>query len=137
MPTYATAADCTAYIDGLVIDDAPAFDRLIERAERDVDRVLGPYPRQDATGLKWDLTWLLPWQTEALARAVAAQVEYLLTVKPEDVVGGRLPQSVKGPDFEVTYADGATNLPRIGARVAHELEPLAPLIRARGARAVA
>jgi len=138
VPVYANAADCTDYIDGLVIDDPASFDRLIARAERDVDGLLGAYPRDATTGLKWDPTRLYAWQADALARAVAAQVEYLLAL---DVVGagasaiiGRQATAVKGPDFEVTYADGGSTVARYGPKVGAELGPLRELI-VRNARA--
>lgn len=136
MPTYATAADCLDYTPGLVIDDAVAFGRLIEQAERDVDALLGPQPPRHDTGLKLDPeTNLLPWARKALARATAAQVEWLLVTKREEWLGvGTAPvTSVKGPDFEQQFAVSLTRagLPptQLAPRVARELEPMRRLLK--------
>jgi hypothetical protein len=137
VPTYATADDVAAYIPGLVIDDAAGFDELIERAERDVDRLLGAYPRQPSTGLKLEPSRLYAWQAAALARAVSAQAEYLLAVGPDaDVTPSPTPAKVSGPDFAIDYVqDGATASAGIAPKVARELEPLRSLLRPRAVRA--
>jgi hypothetical protein len=135
MPTYANADDVAAYIEGLVVDDPAGLDRLIAHAERDVDRLLGPIPRLEATGLKLDPATLLPWERTALADVVAAQVEYLLDAasSPSPVPAGA--KRVKGPDFEAEAADVAgTGL--IGTKAVAELERIGHL-RVLAARGVA
>jgi hypothetical protein len=139
MPTYATAADCTAYTEGLAIDDAAAFDRLIARSERDIDGLLGNWVPLD-TGLKLDPTDLAGWEAEALTRAVCAQVEWRLTVGEEalrGVAAAPVLKSVKGPDFEKVYAiqDQGGQQRRYGPKVRDELAPIAHL-RLLGARAM-
>lgn len=42
MSTYAAQADVEAYIEGWVTDDPIALERLIQRAEREVDRLIFP-----------------------------------------------------------------------------------------------
>lgn len=134
MPTYASAAQIEALLPGVDVTDAAAFDRLIERAERDVDDLLGPWPRSvQLGGLKWDLSRLDAWQADAVRRAVAAQVEYLLAVGEHTFVTPT-PTRTKGPDFEVEYGDGGQR-PRHGPRVAVELAPVRDLVTVNGARA--
>jgi hypothetical protein len=43
MATYATQADFELYVEGWVTTDAAALERLLLRAERDVDRLLPHY----------------------------------------------------------------------------------------------
>lgn len=128
---YTTRADVEAY--PVTLPAGAAGDRLVEAAERDVDSVLGTYPRDPSTGLKWDPALLYPWQADALARAVAAQAEYLVEVGPATVTPAA--KSIKGPDFELDYGDAGAGRPRIGPKVARELEPIADLVRVVGARA--
>lgn len=140
MATYATVADFEAHIEGWVTTDSAALERVLVRAERDVDRVLGPLPRDPDTGLKLipadDLT---PAQRAALARAVSTQAYHRLTELGEGT-GGTEParKRVKGPDFEVEYAESATassgGTGLLAPGVALELEPLKHL-RPTGARA--
>jgi len=122
MPTYATAADVSAFIEGLVIDDDAAFDRLIERAERDVDSVLTPTALLD-TGLRYDPTTLTTGEQAALARAVAAQVEYRLEMGEEFFVRAQY-DYVGGPDFSFRG-----QLEYIGPKVRRELAGTALLDR--------
>ena len=131
MSHYVTAARVLELEYGLTIDDPDGFDALVDRAERDVDLLLGPIPRIEATGRKLDLDNLTDVGVEALERAVAAQVVYLLANAPRIDAGARQPASVKGPDFEEVYASPSTSggsWPLIGPRTARELEPLRYLI---------
>lgn len=131
MPTYATQADAEAYIEGLVVDNADGFARLLERAERDVDELLGPLHRRADTGLKLDPADLPVLEADALARATCAQAEHLLRTSPtgSSSSSGRVVKRVQGPDFTVDYADAEVLTAGIGARfgsrVAAELAPLA------------
>lgn len=117
MATYATAEQVTALIPGLTIDDPAAFEATLQRAERDVDGVLGAIRPRDDTGLKLAPAELLQWERDALAAVVAAQVEWLLSNPRAGM--DRPVQSVSGPDFSQTYANGGSGL--IGPRVATEL----------------
>jgi len=79
MPTYASAELLRAYAapSGVLLpaDDAE-LEALLERAERDVDRLLGPYAVDPLTGLKLDPLELAPAQAGAVARATCAAAEY-------------------------------------------------------------
>ena len=105
MPTYATRADCLAYTEGLVVTDNAAFDRLIERAERDVDRVLRVDHRDGRTGgVKVpDVGELDGRKGEGLTRATCAQVEYRVALG-EEALRTRQPKRVSGPEFTVEHA---------------------------------
>lgn len=131
-PVYASTAEVEALIEGLVVDNLVAFERLVMRAERDVDSLLGPLGRYSDTGLKVNPADLEEWAADALKRAVAAQVEHLIAVGPANVAAPAAKRT-KGPDFEVEHGDGGA-APRIGPLVPHELAPLRPYFR-RGARA--
>lgn len=140
MGIYATAAELDDYTD-VALPAAPAdVEKLIARAERDIDSLLGPWLPQPATGLKLDPTLLLDWEAEALSRAVCAQAEYRQTVG-EAVLSGELPAAplrrIKGPDFEKEYATSvaAPKAPaRYGPKVRQELLLISHL-RSSGARA--
>lgn len=137
-PLYATGVDFTAYVEGWTTTDAAALDRLLERAERDVDglfRNLPIIPSGTFAGRRFDKTKLLVYEREALARAVCAQAEYRWTIGEEELAGGQ-PTKVKGPDFEVEHAagpDGARR--RYSPKLRNELAGL-DRFRQRGARAI-
>src|SRR4051812_25054615 len=63
-----------------------AVERLLERAERDVDAVVGPWPRF-TTGLKFDPAQLDVVQRAALARATCAAAEFRLVIGEDALVG--------------------------------------------------
>jgi hypothetical protein len=90
MATYATAADLGLYVldnPGVVLPTDPdAVERLLERAERDVDAVLGAWPLF-ASGLKIDPAQLDVVQQAALARATCAAAEFRLVLGEEALVG--------------------------------------------------
>lgn len=139
MATYATVADFEAYVEGWTTTDEEALERILERAERDVDRVLGPIARDPDTGLKLDPDDLTTLERAALARAVSAQAYHRITHRGEGT-GGVEParKRIKGPDFEVEFAEAASTGTdgnnRLAPELAEELEPLSYL-RPRGARA--
>lgn len=141
--TYATVADYKAYIEGAPGVDDARIGRELVRAERDVDRVLGPMRRDDTTGLKVDPTQLPPYMAAALSRAVCAQAVFLITSAP--AVGsapGAVVLEEQGPEFRIKYATpavagtggAAAVTGRLAPAVADELEPLS-FLRPRGARA--
>lgn len=115
MPTYATRAAFEAYVEGWTTDDPAALDRLLERAERDVDYAAGGWPIDPATGLKFDPATLPTWQADALSRATCAQAEYRHSMSEEFMVKAQHSR-VSGPDFTV---DG--ELPYVGPKVLREL----------------
>lgn len=98
MPTYATQTDFEAYVEGWVTDDADALDRLLERAELDVDRILGPGQRRDDTGLLYDPANLTAAQAASLSRATCAQAEYRFRMGEEFFSAAQY-EDVTGPDF--------------------------------------
>lgn len=116
MPTYATKADCIAYIPGLSVNDDEEFDKLIERAERDIDSIIGFRASDTTTGKKFVPLNLTTNERNALRDATCAQVEYRLEMGERFFVR---PQhnKVRGPEFET---EG--RLPRIGPKVITELE---------------
>lgn len=89
--TYATADELAEYLaSNEEVWNAPEGDdaeALIERAELDVDRALGPLDRDPITGLKLDPATLTTPQRAALARATCAAAEFRLTQGEEDLVG--------------------------------------------------
>jgi hypothetical protein len=76
--TYAQTTDLELYIEGFTVTDAPTAERLLERAEREIDRSLGPFELNAATGLKIDPAELDTDQALVLTRATVAQAEYEL-----------------------------------------------------------
>lgn len=90
MGVYATAEQLDAYVVDNQDVDAPAgaeAERLLDRAQRDVDRVVGPWPIL-STGLKFDPGTLPVTAREALARATCAAAEYRVEVGEDQLVGG-------------------------------------------------
>jgi hypothetical protein len=139
MPAYATADEFADYVPGWVTDDAPALDRLLEDATRDVDAILGPLPvleLGDYAGFKLDPSTLRPWEAEALSRATCAQTLHRYRNPPEDVDQARPTRSISGPDFAETYGDvaidGRAPSGRYSPRVALELKPIGHLRRLGG-----
>lgn len=116
MPSYAQRADCVDYIEGLQVDDPVAFDRLIERAEKDVDQALGSYPRNDDTGLKLAPLELDTNDRATLRDATCAQVEYRLAMGEDFFVKAQFAE-VSGPEFSTKGT-----LPRVGPKTWQELE---------------
>jgi hypothetical protein len=106
MPTYTDAEAVAAYLalsDAALAlpEDEALADALIERAEDDVDRILDPaLVRDDETGRKLDPDNLTDAQAAALSRAVAAQVEYRLTVGEDELVGDDSLRGVAGLTFQ-------------------------------------
>jgi hypothetical protein len=138
MASYATQADFEAYVEGWVTDNAAALARLLERATRDIDRLLAARPIITSgtyAGHKVDPTKLRDHDRAALARVVCAQAEYRFDAGEATHAahghGGR----VRGPDFEQELPKGPTGgRPRIGPKVAEELDAVRWLIPT-GARA--
>jgi hypothetical protein len=90
MSTYANAEDLQSYVEdnpAVVLPADDAIDRLLERAERRVDAVLGPYAVDEDTGLKLDPEALSDAQAAALSRATCASAEHELIVGPAFYVG--------------------------------------------------
>jgi len=124
MPTYTDKDACLAYIEGLTVADDAAFDRKIEKAERDVDRALGLYyGRDDVTGLKIDPTTLTQADADVLSRATCAQVEYRIEMGEAFFTRPQF-ATVQGPDYATTGT-----LPYVGPAVMRELEQSPRLLR--------
>lgn len=115
MPTYATQADFEAYVEGYVTDDAAALGRLLEKAERDIDRLLFHGIGVPTNGLRIVPANLTTWAREGLARAVCAQAEYRLAKGEPFFVEKQLPGR-SGGDFSSPVAE-----PRYGPKVFEEL----------------
>jgi len=113
---YATVADVESFIEGWTTTDSAALDRLLDRASRDVDNLLGDYgDRQPATDLKLDPTTLTTHQAYALRRATCAQAEYRYEMGEEFFTRDQYGY-VSGPDFQ-----RRGSLARIGPKVLSEL----------------
>jgi hypothetical protein len=134
-PLYVTGADFTNYVEGWVTEDAAALDRLLTRAERDIENLFRAVPiigTGTYAGHRFDPAYLTVWEFDALKRAVCAQAEYRFTIG-EEALAGPTPGDVKGPDFEITYP-GGKGRPRYSEKLAGELAPL-ERFRVRSARA--
>lgn len=144
-PLYTDRAAFEDYVEGWVTEDPAALDRLLERAERDVDALfpllpiitIGTY-----AGRRFDPTVLATYEQEALSNCVCAQAEFRFTRGEELLAGGtpRVLKRVKGPDFEQEYADASGTLASAGTgryspRMDTEILPLSPYRRSGGARA--
>lgn len=120
MSTYATLADLGAYLADFELISVPADDekaqRVLDRAERDVDRILGPYPVKE-TGLKLDPDALTVPQAAALSRAVCAQAAHRIALgedwfsEPDDLVTGdirvlRAAERIAGRVYEELSGSG-------------------------------
>jgi hypothetical protein len=117
MPTYCQPADCELYTEGLEVNDVDAFERLIGRAEHDIDAQLPPAPLVPATGLKVDVdaVGINPDWVTALNRATCAQVEY--RIEMGEAFFARHQYAVtEGPEFTLTG-----QVPYIGPKVTQEL----------------
>lgn len=90
MATYATATDLADYLSasGVLNHFADAdTEKLLQRAERDVERAAGPGPLL-ASGLRFDPVSLSSSRRTALMRATCAAAEYRLQVGEDALVGG-------------------------------------------------
>lgn len=122
MSSYATLTDYENYT-GVEPADEDAAQRALDKAEVDVDSILGPWPIQPATGRKLltantpktFLSGLLDWQVKALKNAVCAQAQYRETQGEEFFVQGQY-DSVSGR-FGVSG-----KLPYIGPQTVRELQ---------------
>lgn len=90
MGVYCTVSFARAYVEdsGVVLPEADGqVEKLIARAERDIDRLVGPHLRDPLTGLKLVPANLSIHAAGALARATAAQVEWIASVGEETLIG--------------------------------------------------
>lgn len=94
MASYATPAELRAYLLDNPAVRAPADDaaaeRLLQRAEHDVDRQLGTTTRDPVSGLAFGqaaLAALSVGQLDALMRATCAAAEFRLLAGEEILVG--------------------------------------------------
>jgi hypothetical protein len=129
-PTYATRADFEAYVEGWTTDNTGALDRLLERAEVDIDGLAASVvaANPDTATRRFDLTALSARNRDVLRRATCAQAEYRFNMGEAFFVKGQYDQ-VTGPDFATTG-----RLPWIGPKVYRELSgtDLIPLSFAAG-----
>ena len=126
-PVYADRDALADYLaeDGLPgrLPDEGAAARLLARAERDVDRLIGgPIHPTARRRLNPDL--LTAAQAEALARATCAQASFLLEQRPRALIGAASGLRQAG---DLSFTDRP--LPRVGPRVAEELAGFGLLAR--------
>lgn len=114
--SYATPTDFEAYVEGWTTTDAPALDRLLARAERDIDGLASVLPTlDDTTGHKFDPAAMSARDADVLKRATCAQAEYRFTMGEDFMRRAQLAE-VQGPDFTTKGT-----LPYIGPKVMREL----------------
>lgn len=115
-PTYATRADFEAYVEGWTTDNAQALDRLLERAEQDIDNLAATLPTvDDTTSHKFDVPNMTARDLDVLKRATCAQAEFR-NAMGEPFFSRPQYDQVTGPDFATTG-----RLPWIGPKVYREL----------------
>lgn len=127
--SYATEADFLEHVEGAVVDNSAALDRLLRRATRDVDSVLGPMPvitTGTYAGLKLDPGDLAAYERDALAGAVSAQAVHRQRRGTDTEDGPAFRRTrVSGPDFTEEYEDAATaGTGRLSPELPSLLEPL-------------
>jgi hypothetical protein len=94
MAVYASADDLRAFASDSRMAtrhlprDADAIERLLQRGERAVDLVVGPRPRDETTGLKFDPEELTPLQADTLRRATLAYCIWELLSGVDLLYGG-------------------------------------------------
>lgn len=122
MATYATQEEFEAYVEGWTTTDAPALERLLVRAERDIDAILGDPASVQANGLKFgdpkgaNELALTTHQVAQLSRATCAQGYYRFLKESEDFFFEGQLDFVSGPDFSTRGT-----LPRISPQTLVEL----------------
>lgn len=96
-PVYAQISDFEAYVEGWVTTDSDALNRLLMRAEHDLDqRLFPPVAQLTVADRKVDPTTLTDEQTAALTAATCAQAEYRNAMGEDFFVRGQY-ESVSGP----------------------------------------
>lgn len=125
MAAYATQADFEAYVEGWVTDNADALGRLLERASRDIDALMGPRgPILSGayTGFKFDPTTLAATDRKALADATCAQAEFRFDQGEVAFAGYGVGGRVSGPDFAYDApSPAAGGAVHVGPKVRAEL----------------
>lgn len=121
---YATVADLRGYSLSPLTDDDSYLEKILERAERDVDRNAG-YWNVLTNGRKFDPVSMEARKRQALARATCAQAEYRLQMGEAFFIEA-VPASVSGDDTNYTGRP-----PRFGPKAREEMQD-AQLIRAGG-----
>lgn len=118
MPTYATAAEVRTYTDVASLDALgdSEIEKLIDKAERDLDGAVGVYPVNEDTGLKFDPLTLTAGDARSVMLATCAQVEYRHVMGAEFFIRAQH-ENVDGPEFKTVG-----KLPYIGPEVWKELE---------------
>lgn len=115
MPTYATPDELAAYVADSGVALPADVDALLERAERDLDRIVGHRAVDAASGLKFVPASLSTGERADLSRATCAQAEYRAMMGEAFFVREQFDR-VSGPEFST---EGA--LPRVGPKVWEEL----------------
>jgi hypothetical protein len=126
MTAYATVADFEAYVEGWITDNEAALERLLERASRDIDAVIGLFPvitTGNYAGFKLDPTTLDDVHRQALARATCAQARHRFDT---DTAAAAEPRQkrVDGPDFKIEYELPAPAATRYAPELVDELAVL-------------
>jgi hypothetical protein len=86
--TYTTEEELRAYVaDNDEVTLPSDAEPVLQRAERDVDRALGPYAVDPDTGLKLEPSTLTDAQQAALSRATCAAAEWRLQLGEATLTG--------------------------------------------------
>lgn len=97
LPTFADRDDFEDYVEGWSTTDPDGLDRLLYRAQMDVNRLLVG-PADAVTGLRVNVARLTVHQANELANAVCAQAEYR-NAMGEEFFRRNEPMQISGPDF--------------------------------------
>lgn len=120
-PYYATKADFLAYVEGATVTDDAVLNRLLVRAEEDVDAYLWNWGRLESNGRRFghpkttNEKALTPQQVTALTRITCARAEYR-QIMGEDFFRRSQYSAVSGPDFSTQG-----QLDRVGPKVREEI----------------
>ena len=95
--TYATIDDYREQTGDATTSDAEVT-RLLEAAERDVDRAVGFHPTNEDTGLKFDPVTMHARDSKSIRRATIVQAQYRAAMGDEFFVKDQYAE-VSGPEF--------------------------------------
>ncbi len=90
--------DTCIYTAGFQVSSGTELDRVLERAERDIDDYAGPWSVDSATGRKLSSAGLTADELTLVKDAVCCQALWRVQAGPDEFVQPQY-DSVSGPDF--------------------------------------